>query len=79
MGSKGELVATDFLFVEPGPLLGLARFFDVAGVPEFYNRSASEGQADANAMFADWFITGQDLCAGVSIAKGEDHRKTRPR
>ena len=68
MGSRGTLVKTDYLFVEPSLLLGLARFLNVAGVPDFYNRSRDEAQADAHATYADWAITGQDLCDAMASA-----------
>ena len=56
-----KCVRSDFLFVQPSGLHGMARTFDLAGQYDVYNFSLTGPQADANALFADFAVIGQDL------------------
>ena len=51
---------TDYLFAMPSVWSGAARVFDLFGVFDTYNDSASHDVADARAIYSDWRITGQD-------------------
>ncbi|MGH2562703.1 MAG: hypothetical protein ACRDJH_26895 [Thermomicrobiales bacterium] len=45
---------SSFLYADPSFTEGMARIFDFGDTLTEYNRSMSEGQADAIAMEADW-------------------------
>lgn len=71
--SDPDDVRTSFLFVEPSAISGAGRIFDLWGGSDLYSFSASEEEADARAMYADWRMTGQDIRnATVSCAKELD-------
>ncbi len=55
----------DFLFASPSWLSGAARGFDLAGLYDEYNESATGDEADAKALFADWRVVGQSLLNAV--------------
>jgi len=52
---------SDFLFVQPNALFGLARLFDLGGTFDSYNESPTPAMADAVALLNDWCRVGQDL------------------
>ena len=52
---------SDFLFAQPSFLSGVARILDIFGLFDSYNESPTPQEADAQAMYADWRITGQDI------------------
>lgn len=58
MGAK---IQSDFLFAQPSFASGAASTFDLWGQMPGYNTSASVEEADANAIFADWAVVGQDI------------------
>jgi hypothetical protein len=58
MGGK---VQTDFLFARPSFASGAASTLDLWGLLADYNRSNTPTEADANAIFADWAVVGQDI------------------
>lgn len=49
------------LFAMPSFLAGFGRILDLGGAFDYYNYSNSPQEADANAMFGDWYTTGIDL------------------
>lgn len=68
MGSY-EDIKSDFLFAQPGFLFGLARLFDFSGAFDQYNISRTETEADVRATFADWHLTGADLCYALDTVR----------
>lgn len=56
-----KAVRSDFLIVQPSGFHGMARTFDLAGEYDLYNISGTPPQADANALFADFVVIGEDL------------------
>jgi hypothetical protein len=58
MGGK---VQTDFLFARPTFASGAAGTLDLWGQLADYNRSNTPAEADANAIFADWAVVGEDI------------------
>jgi hypothetical protein len=58
MGAK---VQTDFLFARPSLASGAASTLDLWGQLTDYNVSATPLEADANALFSDWAVVGQDI------------------
>jgi hypothetical protein len=56
-------VKSDFLFAQPSISSGAARVLDLWGQFDAYNDSASEKEADAKAIAADWIMVGDDLRA----------------
>lgn len=55
-GFRMNSVTSDFLFAQPSALAGVARFSDFSGSFDSYNRSDTEAEADAFAMYADWAV-----------------------
>lgn len=55
--------SSDFLFVQPSFLRGMASVLDLGAVLERfgYNSSRSPDEADARALRADWKAVGDDL------------------
>jgi hypothetical protein len=58
MGAK---VQSDFLFARPSFASGVASTLDLWGQMPGYNISETVEEADANAIFADWAVVGQDI------------------
>jgi hypothetical protein len=54
-------VQTGFLFARPSFTAGAASTLDLWGQFAAYNRSETSAEADANAIFADWAVVGQDI------------------
>ena len=54
-------VKTDFLFVRPSFLAGMARVLDLYGQYDIYNVSPTTSEADAKAIASDWIVVGQDI------------------
>jgi hypothetical protein len=50
-----------FLFAAPSFASGAAATLDLWGQLADYNSSATPAEADANAIFSDWAIVGQDI------------------
>jgi hypothetical protein len=57
----GRVLKSDFLVALPSLRSGAARLLDFYGAYDEYNRCDTEPEADAQAMFADWRLVGQDL------------------
>jgi hypothetical protein len=57
----GIKVQSDFLFARPSFTSGAASAIDLWGQLAAYNTSATPAEADANAIFSDWAIVGQDI------------------
>lgn len=51
----------DLLFARPGFVAGMGSAFDLWGSLPEYNESCTPGEADANAIYTDWAIVGQDI------------------
>jgi hypothetical protein len=52
---------TNFLFVRPSFLSGIAKLFDFAGSLKEYNTSPSPQIADSLAFLSDWKALGSDF------------------
>lgn len=57
-----------FLFAQPSFASGMASSIDLWGQSQDYNDSESVAQADANAIFGDWAIVGQDIEDALELA-----------
>jgi hypothetical protein len=66
-----EYLVSDFLFAQPSFLAGIGRAFDIGGVFDDYNVSATPAQADARAIGADWQVVGKDLRDAMAAADAE--------
>ena len=62
---RGPKVCSDFLFVTPSWIYGPARVVDLWGVFDRYNTSLTGHEADAKALYCDWFMVGQDLLSAI--------------
>jgi len=67
---------SDFLFAQPSYLSGAARILDIFGVFDSYNERPNPEEADAQAMYADWRITGQDIIDAVAAFDAEVEPET---
>ncbi len=72
MGTKVQGERTFFLFSVPSSLSGIARLLDLGATFTEYNISATEAEADARAMTADWLAVGDDLSQAIAVF-GEQH------
>jgi hypothetical protein len=54
-------IQTDFLFAQPSFASGVGSTLDLWGQMAEYNQSETPAEADANAIFADWAVVGQDI------------------
>ncbi len=52
---------TDFLFARPSFIEGMARTLDMFTTLQEYNKSATEEEADAWAIYNDFKVVGEDL------------------
>ncbi len=77
-GVPGGGVRSDFLFVQPSALHGMARTLDLGATYDVYNMSASPAQADVNALFADMVVVGQDLKIVMNDWTQDDEAKQIP-
>lgn len=68
MGSAG---CSDFLFVRPSFLRGMARTFDLFGTFSVYNVSLTGAEADRRAIKCDWDMTLADFRAAYEQAVRE--------
>jgi hypothetical protein len=68
MGAK---VQTDFLFARPSFSSGAASTLDLWGQLPEYNKSNTPLEADANAIFADWAVVGQDISNAIDELASE--------
>ncbi|MGD0102173.1 MAG: hypothetical protein ABSC60_17690 [Acidobacteriota bacterium] len=66
-----ENIQSDFLVATPGPLFGLARFFDFGATFDRYNHSSSIAEADVKALLSDWYIVAQDLWSSIQKQTSE--------
>ena len=66
-------VKTDFLFIQPSFLAGVARVLDLYGQYDIYNTSSTTAEADAKAIASDWIIVGQDIGDAMDMADSEKH------
>jgi hypothetical protein len=64
-------VQSDFLFASPSFASGIATTFDLWGQFTAYNTSATPAEADANAIFSDWAVVGQDISDAVEQCASE--------
>jgi hypothetical protein len=60
MNSK-YLICTDSLFACPSFASGAARVLDLGGTFDEYNSSPTPDDADAQALWSDWAVVGQDM------------------
>lgn len=57
----GKIGPSGFLFAQPSFLGGVASVIDLGGTLVEYNESLSPEQADALALWADWWAIGDDF------------------
>ncbi len=57
----GKKLQSDFLLAQPSFTSGMASNLDLWGQSQSYNESEDAAQADANAIFSDWAMVGQDI------------------
>ena len=69
---------TDYLFAMPSAWSGAARLFDLFGVFDTYNDSASDDLADARAIYSDWHIVGQELADAMMRVELEPTKAQPP-
>lgn len=67
---------SDFLFVRPSFIRGMARTFDIFGTGTVYNISPTGAEADRRAILCDWYATFSDLRAAYESAVRESGRRT---
>lgn len=61
-------------------LSGFARLIDLFGVFDAYNESRTPQEADARALWTDWFVVGNDLYAAYQddrTAQGRQGERSR--
>jgi len=69
-------VQSDFLFAQPRALFGVARLLAIFSAFSAYNVSASPQEADARAMWSDWYVTGCDLKAASNVVQADRTRES---
>jgi hypothetical protein len=62
---KARRTNSDFLFARPSFISGVARLVDFGAAFDAYNTSNTPDQADARAMFSDWYSVGDDISAAI--------------
>jgi hypothetical protein len=65
----GNKLQSDFLFARSSFASGMACSVDLWGQSPLYNEGESASEADANAIFSDWAMIGQDLVDALELAK----------
>jgi hypothetical protein len=68
---KARRTHSDFLFARPSFLTGVARLVDFGAAFDSYNSCNTPEQADARAMFSDWYSVGDDISAAVQKMQQE--------
>lgn len=58
---------SDFLFVRPSFLSGVARVVDLWAGFDDYDFREDEQEADARALFSDWRVTGEDIAGAAAL------------
>ena len=53
--------ATDFLFAKPNFVSGMGRAIDLGATMTQYNLSDTPEEADAKALYNDWFVVGDEI------------------
>jgi hypothetical protein len=69
-----QMGGTDILYAKPSFVEGMARSIDLFGVLQEYNRSLSEEEADAWAIYSDFQAVGTDLSKAIKTEKVEIDR-----
>lgn len=64
------------LFAEPSFIEGMARTLDIGNTLKKYNDSATEAEADVEALKNDWRAVGDDLRASISVYEQQQFAKT---
>lgn len=59
------MMSTDFLYATPKFTTGVARILDFGRTLNEYNTSVSEDEADTNALYSDWNMTGKDIQGAI--------------
>ena len=54
-----------FLFADPSFVSGAGRLMDWYGLYDSYNESRSGREADAEAIFADWRVVGEEIVSAT--------------
>jgi len=72
VNAMGKLIHSDFLFARPSFASGVGSALDMWGqLHADYNESGSPGEADANAIYSDWAIVGQDISDAMEECASE--------
>lgn len=64
-------IQSDFLFARPSFMSGAASTLDLWGQMPGYNSSGTPAEADADAIFADWAVVGQEIFDAVEQCESE--------
>lgn len=67
----GKLIQSDFLFARPSFASGVGSSLDLWGELPAYNESNTAAEADANAIYSDWVIVGQDISDAMQQCASE--------
>jgi len=67
----GTRLQTDWLVARPSFLSGVGSTFDLWGTMPIMNSFDSPEEADANAIFSDWAMVGQDISDAVALYSAE--------
>lgn len=69
--SKMLLNYSTYLVSKSSVLTGIGNIFDFTGSYQEYNKSNTEEEADAKAIFLDWLTVGDDLRFALNKFKNE--------
>lgn len=71
----GEILRrTGRLFARPSFLEGVARVIDIGATLNVYNQDSTGNEADAKAIYSDWFAVGDDLRSAIRKHQ-EEHQE----
>ena len=68
---------TDYLFAKPSFIGGMARVLDLGGTLNVYNNSATEEDADAQALRSDFKAIGKDLYDAIEAVERKNGGKEK--
>ncbi len=64
-GIGKAVTLTEFLYPTPSVLYGIGRLMDLGAELDSYNFSLTPEEADAVAIYSDWFMVGTDFKAAI--------------
>lgn len=72
-GVNKDKIKTGFLCAMPSFLYGFAQAFDLFGDFVSYNESHTVNEADAEAIYSDWKMVGNDIRSAMSEVEKDIH------